>query len=208
MLYIGLDDTVIAMNIAILRTAEDLPPRRTFTVADVRRMVDAGVIAEDERVELIGGEFFVMAAKGHAHELIKSALVRAVIQMAPPEIKIGIEMTVQFSPDVLLDPDIAVFPQDRLLKSDEGFMSVEHGGCSLIIEVAVSRLSYDKGLKAALYASLGVRELWVIDANERIAWVHTGPHADGWSSIVERGPNEPLTTSALPGFSIRLGDIT
>jgi hypothetical protein len=37
--------------------------------------------------------------------------------------------------------------------------------------------------------------------------VHTGPSGDGWSSIVERGPEETLTTPSLPGFSIRLGDI-
>jgi hypothetical protein len=37
--------------------------------------------------------------------------------------------------------------------------------------------------------------------------VHTGPSADGWSSIVERGPSETLTTPALPGFAIRLADI-
>jgi hypothetical protein len=86
-------------------------------------------------------------------------------------------------------------------------MTVEPGGCSLVIEVAVARLGYDKQLKAALYASLGACELWVIDANERVTWVHTGPHADGWTSIVKRGPDEPLTTPALPGFSIALAGI-
>ena len=47
----------------------------------------------------------------------------------------------------------------------------------------------------------------MIDANERTTWVHTGPSGDGWSSIVERGPQDALTTTALPGFSIRLGEI-
>jgi hypothetical protein len=34
-----------------------------------------------------------------------------------------------------------------------------------------------------------------------------GPSGDHWSSIVEIGPDEGLTSPALPGFSIRLGDI-
>jgi hypothetical protein len=38
-------------------------------------------------------------------------------------------------------------------------------------------------------------------------WVHTGPVGDGWSSIVERGPDDVLTTPALPGFAIRLGEL-
>jgi Uma2 family endonuclease len=59
-----------------------------------------------------------------------------------------------------------------------------------------------------LYAKLGVQEFWVIDANERRTFVHTGPTADGWSSILERGPDEVLTTPALPGFAFKLGDIS
>jgi Uma2 family endonuclease len=76
-----------------------------------------------------------------------------------------------------------------------------------VIEIAVSSLRYDKKLKSLLYASLGVREFWVIDANERIAWVHAGPSDDGWSSITERGGNDTLTTSALPGLAIKLSEI-
>jgi len=38
------------MNIVLTRVIEDLPPRREFTVEDVRRMVEIGVLAEDERL--------------------------------------------------------------------------------------------------------------------------------------------------------------
>jgi transposase-like protein len=33
------------------------------------------------------------------------------------------------------------------------------------------------------------------------------PSGDGWSSVVRRGPNDTLTAAALPGLSIRLGEI-
>jgi Uma2 family endonuclease len=68
-------------------------------------------------------------------------------------------------------------------------------------------LSYDKGLKSQLYARHGVQEFWVIDANKRVTWIHTGPQDEGWSSIVEHDASAPLTTAALPGFSIRLADL-
>ena len=77
----------------------------------------------------------------------------------------------------------------------------------LAVEVAAFSLTYDKGLKARLYARHGVREFWVIDANERVTWIHTDPTGETWSSIVERAPNEALTTPALPDFSIRLSEI-
>ena len=38
-------------------------------------MVAAGVMDEDERVELIGGELVPMSPKGNHHEVVKSALV-------------------------------------------------------------------------------------------------------------------------------------
>src|SRR5262249_4744446 len=107
----------------------------------------------------------------------------------------------------LLEPDIAVFPKELFKKSSAGFAQLDPGEAVLVIEVAVSSLAYDKGLKARLYARHAVREFWVIDANARTTWVHTGPSGDGWSSITEHGPQETLTTSALPAFSIRLSEI-
>src|SRR5258707_11847890 len=34
----------------------------------------------------------------------------------------------------------------------------------------------------------------VVDANERITWIHTGPNGDGWGSIVERAPRDRKST--------------
>jgi hypothetical protein len=62
------------VNVAFTRAAEGFP-RRAFTVEDIRRMIDAGVISEDEKFELIEGEIVMAAAKGIAHERIKPALL-------------------------------------------------------------------------------------------------------------------------------------
>jgi hypothetical protein len=96
------------MNITSTRAADGLL-RRAFSVEDIRRMTEAGVINEDERIELIEGDIVVREPRTWVHE--------------------------------------------------------------------------------------------------RITWVHTGPAGDGWSSIVERGPQETLTTPALPDFAIKLGEI-
>src|SRR5437867_5361711 len=103
----------------------------------------------------------------------------------------------------MLEPDIAVYPKTLFKKSEKGFAQLDRGEALLVIEVAASSLAYDKGLKARLYARHGVKEFWVIDANTRSTWIHTGPTGDGWSSITERGPQDALTTPALAGFSIR-----
>jgi Uma2 family endonuclease len=194
------------MNVAVTTAAEGLP-RRAFTVEDISRMIEAGVIGEDEKFELIEGEIVMMAAKGVAHERIKSALTIAVVRALPDDLTIGVDATLRLTDTVMLEPDIAVFPKELFKKSSQGFARLDPGEARLVIEVAASSLAYDKGLKARLYARHRVRELWVVDANERTTWVHTDPSGDAWSSIVMRGPQEALTSSALPGFSIRLGEI-
>jgi Uma2 family endonuclease len=194
------------MNV-VATTAAEVLPRRAFTVDDISRMIEAGIISEGENIELVEGDILMMAAKGIAHERIKSALNIAVVRALPNHLSMGVETTLRLTDTILLEPDIAVFPKDLFNKSVSGFAQLDPGDAHLVIEVAVSSLRYDKGLKARLYARQRVQEFWVIDANERITWVHTGPDGDGWSSIIERSPQDALTTPSLPGFSIRLADI-
>jgi Uma2 family endonuclease len=193
------------MNLAVTTAAEGFP-RRVFTVEDIGRMIEVGVIHEDERFELVEGEIVMMAAKGIAHERIKSALTVAISRALPDHLTIAVEATLRLSDTIMLEPDLAVFPK-ALFQRSTAFVHLDRGDAQLIIEVAASSLAYDKDLKARLYARHDVREFWVIDANSRSTWMHTGPNGDGWSSIEKRGPEDPLTTPALPGFSLRLGAI-
>jgi Uma2 family endonuclease len=71
----------------------------------------------------------------------------------------------------------------------------------------VTSLSYDRGLKARLYARRRFHELWVVDGARRATFVHREAEGEGWRSIVERGPDEALTLAALPDFSMRLGAV-
>jgi hypothetical protein len=116
------------MNFAVTYPAPGLPPRRAFNVDDIRRMVEVGVLGEDERIELVEGEIVVMAAKSYAHEMVRKALIKAV-NPARADADIGLEMTIQFWTNILLEPDIAVYPLGRLRKSDAGFVTIEKGDC-------------------------------------------------------------------------------
>ena len=57
-----------------IRICQDFPggrmPRRAWTVAEIEAMVEAGIIDEDERFELIGGEVVPMSPKGARHEMV------------------------------------------------------------------------------------------------------------------------------------------
>ena len=194
------------MNVAITRAAEGFP-RRAFTVDDISRMMEAGVIGEDENFELIEGDLVVMAAKPVCHDGIKNELNMALARSAPAGMFVGIECSLQLAKDILVEPDIAIVSRAVYAAERKTFARPRPEDVPLLIEIAASSLAYDRGRKARIYARYGIREFWVIDANERMTWVHTGPSGETWLSIVERGPQEALTTPAVPGFSIRLADI-
>jgi Putative restriction endonuclease len=98
------------MNVAVTTAAEGFP-RRAFTVEDISRMMEAGVIRADESFELVEGEIVMMPANGIAHEGIKSALTVAIARALPDHLTIAVEATLRLSDTLMLEPDVAVFPK-------------------------------------------------------------------------------------------------
>lgn len=188
------------MGANVTRAAEGLF-RRSFTVKEVLRMEKAGIISEDENYELVEGEIVPMQAKTHVHELIKSELNEALVRALPRSLRLGIESTMYLSKNTLLEPDIVIYP--KLLKLEE----VKGTDIVLAVEVALTTLSYDRGLKAQLYGRYGVQELWVIDAKKRLTYVHSDPNDGVWRSVEKLGPDADLKCVALPEFSMRLSGI-
>ncbi|MGH6797451.1 MAG: Uma2 family endonuclease [Roseiarcus sp.] len=188
------------MRTNVTRAAEGFD-RRSFTVAEILRMQDTGIIAEDENFELIEGEIVPMQAKTHMHELIKSALTIGIARALPDRLWLGVESTIYLSANTFVEPDLVIYPRGVKLEDVKG------SDILLAIEVAATSLAYDRDLKARLHARYGVNELWVIDAERRRTFVHSGPGPAGWRTIVERGREDALTLAALPGLSARLGSI-
>ena len=188
------------MRASVTRAAEGFD-RRSFTVGEILRMQEAGVIGDDENFELIEGEIVPMQAKTHFHELIKSALNIAIARALPDRLWLGVESTIYLADDTFVEPDLVVYPRGLKLESVKGSDIV------LAIEVALTSLAYDRELKARLYARHGVNELWVIDADARRTFVHAAPKDGGWTRVDERGPDEALSCAALPGFAARLAAI-
>src|SRR5262245_52483801 len=194
------------MDIAFTCAAEGFP-RRAFTVEDVRRMMDAGVIGENERFELIEGDIVMMASNTIADERIKIILNTAFARIVPQGLFVGVSSTLQLAENILVEPDIAIISRSVYDADPEAFARPQAEDVPLVVEVAVSSMKYDRDIKARLYARHGVREFWLVDANAGVTWIHTGPAGEGWSSVRECGPGEMLRTPALPNLAIRLGEI-
>ncbi len=187
---------------ARVTTAAEGLPRRRFTVAEVEAMVAAGVMDEDERVELIGGELVPMSPKGNHHEVVKRALVDRWIRARPEDCHLIQETTFRLREDTYLEPDVIIYPRAI------GLTGITGPSVLLVVEIADSSLQYDMGRKAALYAGFGVRELWVIDAVKLTARIFCDPAPDGYRDKRDLGPSDRLAPLFAPeAFALRLDQL-
>jgi len=185
------------LNPSTTTAAEGLP-RRRFTVDELEQMTAAGIVDEDERIELIGGEIVPMSPKGNQHEIVKIALNLHWVRSLPDDLMVATETTFRLSPDTYLEPDFVFYPKAA------GIRGLNAETARLVVEIADSSLGYDLGRKASLYAAFGIRELWVIDAVKLETRIHRLPAASGYRSIVDRPPGERLVPQDLPALAVTL----
>ncbi len=186
---------------APMTTAADGLPRRAFTVKDVERMVEVGLIAEDERIELIGGEIVPMSPKGNHHEVFKAALLDRWYRLRPDDLMLVPETTFRLSKDTYLEPDVVVY------RRADGLRRLDGGTALLCVEIADTSLGYDLHRKPAIYASFGVAELWVIDAVRRVTHVHRRPEAGTYGAVTLHAGTETLVPLLAPALTLRLEDL-
>ena len=134
--------------------------KRLFTVHDYHRMVDAGILCEDDRVELIHGEVLAMSPIGPPHSAAVLRANQALVRIVGDHAIVGVQGSVRLDEYDEPQPDL------YLLRPKEDFYASGHAGPSdifLIIEVADSSLKYDNTIKRSLYAETGVPEYWISD---------------------------------------------
>ena len=182
------------------RAAEGLA-RWRFTVAEIEAMVRAGILGEDERIELIGGEVVPMAAKGIRHEVVKIALNRYWSKRISDDFVLAQETTFRLSADTFLEPDFIFFGMETKLSG------IAASNVHLAVEVADSSYTYDIGRKAALYASFGIEELWVIHAVRLETRIHREPSPEGYREILDFAADQMLTPAFAPELAVRLSEL-
>jgi Uma2 family endonuclease len=193
------------MNVSVaprLTRAADGLQRRRFTVAEVEAMVEAGIMDEDERVELIGGELVPMSPRGSRHELVKSALNFHWCRVCPETYRVTQETMFRLSEDTYVEPDFVIYP----LAS--GLVGLTQANVLLVVEIADSSRRYDMGRKAKLYAGFGVRELWVIDAVKMTARTFRSPLESGYHEKHDYRASDRIVPLFAPAvFALRLDQL-
>jgi Uma2 family endonuclease len=164
-------------------------------------MAATGILHEDERIELIGGEIVPMSPKGRHHEMLKTALNIHWARQLPADLQFTTETTFRLSADTYLEPDFVFYPKAT------GWDGLNAATAKLVVEIADTSLGYDLGRKASLYAAFGIAELWVIDAVKLATRIHRGPTPTGYDSVVDSPAHERLVPAAAPALAVVLSEL-
>lgn len=140
-------------------------------------MAEAGILHEDDRIELIDGRLIVMEPIGWPHVHIVNRLNRLFVERSPHEVSpqnpIRLTDYTEPQPDlVLLDPKRTL---DAPIFGPHAF---------LVVEVAETSLAYDRGVKLTRYAEAGVPQVWIVDVNRRQIEVYRQPDGSAYLSKV------------------------
>jgi Uma2 family endonuclease len=173
--------------------------RRRFTVHDYHRMGEAGILHEDDRVELIEGEIVEMAAIGTRHFTCVNQLNRLLVRGVGDAAIVSVQNPVRLDEHTEPQPDLAVL-QTRDYR--ESLPMPED--VLLLIEVSDTTLAYDRGVKLPLYARAGIPEVWIVDLMGEVIERHTGPSGDGYGHVERLRRGEEIRSSALPGPDFRV----
>lgn len=181
---------------------QDSDDRVRFTASDVSRMLDAGILDDERRYEVIDGEIIAMMTHNPPHMRVKRWLLQRLYRQLDDAYWIDSEPSFYLEPDGdYVVPDIIVYPsgiEAHLLRGAEAL---------LVIEVADKSLKKDRGRKARLYARHGVRDYWVVNAVTLITHRYGAPDGGRYGSETEHAPTETLAPLLLPGVALRMGDV-
>ncbi len=144
-----------------------------FSVAQYHEILRAGILTENDPVELLDGWLVSKMVKNPLHRAA-TRLVRAALEgVAPQGWYVDSQEPITLSASEP-EPDVAVIRGHTRQYLDR------HPGprdVGLVVEIADASLSRDQVLKKSLYAQAGIPVYWIVNLVERCVEVYTDPSA-------------------------------
>jgi Uma2 family endonuclease len=144
---------------------------RPITVNEYHQMIEAGILAEDEPIELLEGFLVFKMPHNPAHDGTIQRASKKLARNLPTGWDIRIQSAITLD-DSEPEPDLTV------VRGDETRYMARHpvpDDIGLIIEVADSSLSHDRSDKLRLFALARIAVYWIINLVDRQIEVHTNP---------------------------------
>jgi len=177
--------------------------KRLLTIDDFYAMAETGILAGDERVELIRGELVEMTPIGDRHSFYVTMLADLLVELRP-KIIVSSQNPVRLARQQSVpQPDIVLLRR----RADLRFRPPRAEDVLLLVEVSDSSLAYDRDVKIPLYAESGIPEAWLVDLNSESIFVFRRPSPDGYLEKQRLGRGARISTAAFPDHSLSVDEI-
>ncbi len=144
---------------------------RRFTVDEYHRMIETGILTEDDAVELLEGDVVLKMAHNPPHDAAIQLVAAALNATIPVGWTSRIQSAITLA-DSEPEPDVVI------ARGSLRTYVARHPGpvdLGLVVEVADSTLATDRTDKARIYARAGVVVYWIVNLPDRRVEVFTQP---------------------------------
>jgi Uma2 family endonuclease len=180
------------------------PQIRLWSIADYHQMIEAGILDEDDRVELLEGKIVCMSPQRPFHAASVQRSSRLLFQLLSDRAEIRVQLPVILGNDSEPEPDLAVVRFDA---DEYSFRHPEVPDIYLLIEVADSTIAKDRNQKARIYAKNRVLEYWILDLQKRQVYVFRQPEEGVYREKLILNSDDSITMQAFPDVAIALNDM-
>jgi Uma2 family endonuclease len=176
---------------------------KRWTREEYDRLIAAGILSPEERIELLDGELVRMWPQNPAHALA----IRNVEEALRGIFRTGFDVRVQL-PFIASDasepePDVAVVRGHR-----RDYFATHPAAAVLLVEVSDSTLDYDRRRKGLTYAQADVLDYWIVNLIDRLVEVYRDPTvAHGYRTVTRHHPGDAISPLSAPSASILVDDL-
>jgi Uma2 family endonuclease len=151
--------------------------QRLITVEVYHKMIEAGILGPDDRVELIEGKIIEMAPVGSKHAAYVKKINTLLGDLLGAKVIIGVQDPIAIQNYSEPEPDVSV------LRPREDYYATRHPqpeDVFLVIEVADTSLDFDQEVKLSMYARAGISEYWIVNIQEQEIEAYHTPIGDNY----------------------------
>ncbi|MGL5061845.1 MAG: Uma2 family endonuclease [Microcoleus sp.] len=176
---------------------------KTWTVAEYHRMIEAGILNEDDQIELLEGRIVEMSAQTPPHAATTQRSSDYIKELLAGQVHVRTQLPITLATSEP-EPDIAV------VAIDPNAYATHHptpGEIFLLIEVSYSTLPIDRYEKAPIYSRANIAEYWILDVVDREAYIYRNPGLQGYQSEVVLQDNAIIRMLAFPEIEINFSEL-
>jgi Uma2 family endonuclease len=178
--------------------------KKLFTVDEYHRMAQAGILREDDRLELIDGEIIQMSPIGYRHAVCVNRTTTLFIEAFGRRAVVGPGNPLRLSAWTEPQPDLVVFKQRTDFYAKKRPQTAD---VLLVVEVSDTTLSYDRKTKLPQYAAAGISEVWIGDLKNNLLHVYRDPVGNTYQTVLVLHPGESVSTLSFPETEFRVDEL-